>query len=208
MRTTLIKIIFIIVAVATVGLLAYIFVSPEVDGASMHESTINNVRTMARLQSMEIYDEVPVKGSIGSRHLVGRLRVRGNVGFDIDKLDADLSADTVRLYLPAEVIDVYESTDPGSYIVFDTWNDALFGKSNFTTAEENSIKAKVKANWIKRLYANGTVARARAEATGNLQSMLSLTLGKPVVVSDSTPRGARYKEIIKPKSAFESNTQK
>ena len=112
MKSTLIKIIFIIVAVATVGLLAYIFVSPEVDGASMHEATINNVRTMARLQSMEIYDEVPVKGSIGSRHLVGRLRVRGNVGFDIDKLNADLSADTVRLYLPAEVIDVYESTDP------------------------------------------------------------------------------------------------
>jgi len=200
MKRDIVKFAFIAVSVIIVGALAYIIAAPAVSKATIHQASIKDVQTMARLQSMEIYDEVPVKGSIGSRHLVGRLRLRGNVEFDINSLDADLSADTVRLQLPPEIIDVYESTDEGSYIVIDTWNDSFFGKSNFTAQEENSIKAKVKGNWIKRQYANGTVQRARAEARHNLQTMLCMTLGKPVVVSDTTPKGARYAEIMKPEA--------
>lgn len=197
MRKTIIKFAFIAVAVIIAGALAYTFTAPEVNKLTIHQATVKDVQSMARLQSMEIYDEVPVKGSIGKRHLVGRLRLRGSVGFDIERLTADLTADTVRVTLPAEIIDVYESTDDGSYTVIDTWNENLFGKSNFTAQEENSIKAKVKGNWIKRQYANGTVKRARSEAAQNLQTMLSLTLGKPVIVSDPTPKGARYDEVMK-----------
>lgn len=182
MNKTLIKFAFLVVAILIVGVVAYTLVSPRVDTVTVHDAAIKNVQTLVRMQSMEIYDEVPVKGSIGKRHLVGRLRLRGNVGFDIDKIDMDLDADTVRVTLPAEVIEVYESTDEGSYIVFDTWNDSFLGKSNFTAQEENVIKSKVKGNWINHLYANGTIDHARAEAAQNLQTMLTLTLRKPVIV--------------------------
>lgn len=182
MNKTIIKFAFLALAIVVIGIAVYFFASPKVDNVTVHDAAIKNVQSLVRMQSMEIYDEVPVKGTIGSRHLVGRLRLRGNIGFDIDKIDGDFDADTVRITLPPEVIEVYESTDEGSYMVFDTWNDSFFGKSNFTTQEENSIKAKVKANWIKRLYANGTVERAREEAAENLKTMLEMTLRKPVFV--------------------------
>ncbi|MDO4319540.1 MAG: hypothetical protein Q4C34_03090 [Bacteroidales bacterium] len=193
---TTIKLFKLLVAVAVVACIAFWgyrwHVSSDADNVKIHNATVREIKDMVKLCSMEIYDEVPVKGSAGTRHLVARMRLRGMVNFDIDKIDTDLSADTIRLVLPPEEIEVLESTDDNAYMVIDTWNDKFLGSDNFTTAEENAMKAKVRDNWLRRVYLNGTVAKARAEARQNLLTMLAGIMRKPVIVTDSVPRGAHY----------------
>lgn len=155
-----------------------------VDGAMVKE-----VESMVRLCSMDIYEETPVKATIGNRHLFGRITLKGSITFDLERIALKMSGDTLRVQLPPEKVEILESTDKDSYIVIDTWNDRFMGSGSFTTAEENKIKEKVKQNAIKSIYRKGYVKRARAEAAENLTAMLSALTSKPVVVTDPTPDG-------------------
>lgn len=155
-----------------------------IDGAMVKE-----VESMVRLCSMDIYEETPVKATIGNRHLFGRITLKGSITFDLERIALKMSGDTLRVQLPPEKVEILESTDKDSYIVIDTWNDRFMGSGSFTTAEENKIKEKVKQNAIKSIYRKGYVKRARAEAAENLTAMLSALTSKPVVVTDPTPDG-------------------
>lgn len=155
-----------------------------IDGAMVKE-----VESMVRLCSMDIYEETPVKATIGNRHLFGRITLKGSITFDLERIVLKMSGDTLRVQLPPEKVEILESTDKDSYIVIDTWNDRFMGSGSFTTAEENKIKEKVKQNAIKSIYRKGYVKRARAEAAENLTAMLSALTSKPVVVTDPTPEG-------------------
>lgn len=155
-----------------------------IDGAIVKE-----VESMVRLCSMDIYEETPVKATIGNRHLFGRITLKGSITFDLERIALKMSGDTLRVQLPPEKVEILESTDKDSYIVIDTWNDRFMGSGSFTTAEENKIKEKVKQNAIKSIYRKGYVKRARAEAAENLTAMLSALTSKPVVVTDPTPDG-------------------
>lgn len=155
-----------------------------IDGAMVKE-----VESMVRLCSMDIYEETPVKATIGNRHLFGRITLKGSITFDLERIALRMSGDTLRVQLPPEKVEILESTDKDSYIVIDTWNDRFMGSGCFTTAEENKIKEKVKQNAIKSIYRKGYVKRARAEAAENLTAMLSALTSKPVVVTDPTPEG-------------------
>lgn len=155
-----------------------------IDGAMVKE-----VESMVRLCSMDIYEETPVKATIGNRHLFGRITIKGSITFDLERIVLKMSGDTLRVQLPPEKVEILESTDKDSYIVIDTWNDRFMGSGSFTTAEENKIKEKVKQNAIKSIYRKGYVKRARAEAAENLTAMLSALTSKPVVVTDPTPEG-------------------
>lgn len=157
-----------------------------IDGAMVKE-----VESMVRLCSMDIYEETPVKATIGNRHLFGRITLKGSITFDLERIVLKMSGDTLRVQLPPEKVEILESTDKDSYIVIDTWNDRFMGSGSFTTAEENKIKEKVKQNAIKSIYRKGYVKRARAEAAENLTAMLSALTSKPVVVTDPTPEGTR-----------------
>lgn len=163
---------------------------PVDDDRGMQRATVSKVQDMVKLCSMEIYDEVPVKGTVGTRHLFGRMLLKASINFDIEDLEVDASGDTLHVILPAEEVQVLESTDDNAYLVIDTWNDRFMGSDTFTTAEENSMKAKVRTNWVHGLYRGGIVARARAEAVDNLGDMLSKLLRRPVVVDDPTPYGS------------------
>lgn len=155
-----------------------------VDGAMVKE-----VESMVRLCSMDIYEETPVKATIGNRHFFGRITLKGSITCDLERIALKMSGDTLRVQLPPEKVEILESTDKDSYIVIDTWNDRFMGSGSFTTAEENKIKEKVKQNAIKSIYRKGYVKRARAEAAENLTAMLSALTSKPVVVTDPTPEG-------------------
>lgn len=155
-----------------------------IDGAMVKE-----VESMVRLCSMDIYEETPVKATIGNRHLFGRITLKGSITFDLERIALRMSGDTLCVQLPPEKVEILESTDKDSYIVIDTWNDRFMGSGSFTTAEENKIKEKVKQNAIKSIYRKGYAKRARAEAAENLTAMLSALTSKPVVVTDPTPEG-------------------
>ncbi|MDE6258568.1 MAG: DUF4230 domain-containing protein [Muribaculaceae bacterium] len=157
----------------------------EVPVAKMEPARIVDVRPMVKLCSVEIYEDVPIKAHIGTRHIFAKTALTGSITFDVKKTEQRWEGDTLVVTLPPEVVEIKESTDSGSYRVIDTWNDRLLGSSNFTSAEENEIKRKVVEAWRSAIYNRGYVARARKEAKSNLASMLRpFVPGKEVRVEE------------------------
>ena len=151
-----------------------------------------DVKEMARLYSMEIYNEVSVLDTVNYKVMFAVQKQSGSISFDVDNITIDDTGDTVRIVLPREIVDIYESTEKNSWQVIDTKaiGPMAFLRSNrFSSAEENRVKAKLKANSIKRLYANGTVRQARKDAAANLTRLMQTAYRKPVIVSDPTPEG-------------------
>lgn len=179
-----------IVVIAAIGFGIYKYTTaPEATHITLQEAKITDVSPMLRLCSVEIYDEVPVKGSVGENHLFARMVLKGSISFDMDNVTMTENNDTLSLTLPREIVDIYESTDAGSYQVIDVWCDGFMNNPNLTTAQENSIKSKVRDNYRKEIYRKGYVERARKEAAANLTSLLKGLTGKTVIVSDPTPKG-------------------
>lgn len=190
---TLYKYLTLIVVLAVCGIIAYFYFAPSRSRVTLHDATIKEVKDMARLCTVEIYEEVPVRGHVGQRHLVAREVLVGNISFDLEGLAMDSSSDTIRVTLPREIVEIRESTEPGLYTVIDNWNDSFMGDANITTAEENKMKQLTLDSFVKAVYAKGYVKRARAEAVANLTSLLSSMTGKPVVVTDPSPEGYQGK---------------
>ena len=182
--------IIVIIILAAIGFGAYKWgLAPEASKVTMQEAKITDVSPMLRLCTVEIYDDVPVKGSFGKDHIFGRMTLKGSISFDLENVAMTENNDTLSLTLPREIVDIQESTDAGSYQVIDIWTDSFIGKPNITTAQENSIKSKVRDNYRKDIYRKGYVERARKEAAENLSSLLKGLTGKTVIVSDPTPQG-------------------
>lgn len=151
-----------------------------------------NVKEMVRLCSMEIYNEVPVLDTVNFKVMFAVQKQNGSISFDVENLNVDDSGDTVRIELPHEIVEVYESSEKNAWQVIDTkaiGPMAILRSNKFTLEEENRVKAKLKANSIKRLYSNGTVQQARKDAVDNLTRMMEAAYRKPVIVSDPTPDG-------------------
>ena len=74
---------------------------------------------------------------------------------------------------------------------------ALLRSDKFTLEEENRVKTKLKAKATARLYANGSVRKARKDAVENLTRLMQAFYRKPVIVTDSTPDGTPPKARIK-----------
>lgn len=151
-----------------------------------------DVKEMARLCSMEIYNEVSVLDTVNSKVIFAVQKQSGSITFDMEDLQIDDFGDTVRILLPREIVEVYESNEKNAWEVIDTKaiGPMAFLRSNkFTTAEENRVKSKLKAKAIRRLYTNGTVKQARKDAVENLTRLMEGIYRKPVIVSDPTPNG-------------------
>ena len=152
-----------------------------------------DIKEMARLCSMEIYNEVSVLDTVNSKVIFAVQKQSGSISFDMENLQIDDSGDTVRILLPREIVEVYESNEKNAWEVIDTKaiGPMAFLRSNkFTTTEENRVKSKIKAKAIRRLYSNGTVRQARKDAVENLTRLMEGVYRKPVIVSDPTPNGS------------------
>ncbi len=153
-----------------------------------------DVKEMARLCSMEIYNEVSVLDTVNYKVIFAVQKQSGSITFDMENLKIDDSGDTIKIVLPHEIVEVYEANEKNAWEVIDTKaiGPMAFLRSNkITAAEENRVKSKLKSKAIKRLYANGTIRQARKDATENLTRLMEGIYRKPVVVSDPTPNGTR-----------------
>lgn len=159
----------------------------------IEKAVVPMVKDIVALSTVEISEEFPFRGSIGNKHLFARQRLEGRISFDLEALEINDEGDTLLITLPPEKLEIYESTRPGSYIVYDTWNDRLFGSSQFSASEENKLKSGILRHARSKLYTSGKVARARAEATKTLLSLTPALLNAPVKVVDPRPKG--YPEL-------------
>jgi len=168
--------------VVVVAVVLWWRMSPDYSRVKMDQAKIIDITPMVRLCTIDFYEDVPIRASVGHRHFFGKMTVTGSIGFDLDNMRQEMCGDTIVLTLPREEISVEESTDKDSYRVIDTWSDRFWGRSDFTTIEENEIKSKVIARYKKKLYATGVVAEARKEAATNLRPMVEAVTGHPVIV--------------------------
>ncbi|MDE6010466.1 MAG: DUF4230 domain-containing protein [Muribaculaceae bacterium] len=155
---------------------------------------IHDVTSLAELCAMEIYSENPMVDTIDNKVMVAVLKLRGSISFDMEKMEVEASGDTIRATLPTERITLLESTDPGSWQVIDSKAIgplAMLRSGKVTLEEENALKARMRRKAEARLYANGTVARARREAVLTLQTALSSIYRRPAIVNDPAPQGSR-----------------
>lgn len=153
-----------------------------------------DVKEMARLCSMEIYNEVSVLDTVNYKVIFAVQKQSGSITFDMENLKIDDSGDTVRIVLPREIVEVYEANEKNAWEVIDTKaiGPMAFLRSNkLTSAEENRVKSKLKTKAIKRLYANGTILQARKDAKEYLTRLMEGIYRKPVIVTDPTPNGTR-----------------
>lgn len=195
----MIKALKYIIPLIIVGILAFLgwqfyryFQRPE--EIEVLPSRPGDVKEIARLCSTEIYNEVSVLDTVNSKVMFAVQKQTGSISFDMEHLKIDDAGDTIRIVLPPEIVEVYESDEKNSWEVIDTKaiGPMAFLRSNkFTTAEENRVKSKLKANSIKRLYSNGTVSQARKDAVENLTRLMEGIYRKPVIVTDPTPEGSQ-----------------
>ena len=179
---------FTIIAVALVaaGLVYYLKPKSEID---VERGRIDQLKSMVQLCTVDIYREVPVLDTIGSKVIFAVQKQRGSVSFDIEHLEFDPKADTITVVLPPEIVEIYESTEDNSWQVIDTKNLNFIGYDRVTDEEERAMKNRLASNSKRLLYANGVIAKARAEAADNLESLLRKVYRKPVMVVDPTPKG-------------------
>lgn len=185
-----------ILVLAVAAAVYFMWSKPTEDSVNIEKGRIADVRTMAQLCTVDIYSEVPVLDTINRKVIFGVQKQKGSISFDIDSLAIDDSGDTVRIVLGPEIIELYESTDDNSWAVIDTkpiGPMALFRSGKFSDKEENQVKSHIRERSKRLLYRNGTVARARAEATENLQQLMEYIYRRPVEVRDTTPEGAYRK---------------
>ncbi len=188
-----IKLTLLLVAVAALGGAAYWFFAirnkPKIEVSA---GKIDRIQTMVRLSSMDIYNEVPVVDTINNKVICAVQKQRGSISFDIERLQVDTVGDTVRIVLPKEIVELYESTEPDAWTVIDTkavGPMAFLHSGKLSAGEENAIKRRIAAKSRRELYRNGTVKRARTEAAQNLTLFAERIYRRPVVVTiDATHR--------------------
>ncbi len=187
--------IIIVVIAAAAAILYFRFDNPD-KTIEVGKGQVADVKTMAQLCTVDLYNEVPVLDTINGKVLFAIQKQRGSVSFDMENMQVDAQGDTVRIILSPEIIEINEATEENSWQVVDTKNLSMnpFASDKLTDAEENQIKANLKRNAKKLLYQNGTVERARAEGVKNLRGLMERVYRRPVIVTDPTPKGAHYNE--------------
>lgn len=182
----------LIAVIAIVGLVFYFKISSDATPAASTKMTLTPARIkslteMARLTSLEIDEETGINDTINGKGIFAIVRLKGTVSFDIDHLRIDsVGEDSLRVYLPAEKVELLESTAPESYRVIDVWNvkHPLF-PANITAAEENTVKRRMIARREQMAYQKGHVRRARENALSSLRQLYSSLPGMTVEVVDT-----------------------
>lgn len=179
------KLILIVFLLAILGIYHLKNGKKQID---VQPAKIDRISTMVRLSSMDIYNEVPVVDTINNKVICAIQKQKGSISFDVENLRIDSLGDTIRITLPKEIVELYESTEPNAWKVIDTkpiGPMALLQTGKLTNREENQVKARIAAKSKRELYHNGTVRRARTEAAANLRSFAEKLYRKPVVVIEN-----------------------
>lgn len=193
------KKLIILAAIAIVALALFFWLGAPKRSIEVGKGQISDVKTMAQLCTVDLYNELPVLDTINNKVLFAIQKQRGSVSFDLENMQVNIEGDTVRVVLSPEIVEINEATEDNSWQVIDSKNISVNGfnllaSDKLTDEEENQIKANIKAKSKKILYHNGTIERARAEGVKNLQTLMTKVYRKPVVVTDPTPKGAHYDE--------------
>lgn len=189
-----IKSIILLAVIIVAGIGVYLFSSNSKSNVLIGKGQISKVETMVQLCTIDFLNEVPVKDTIDNWELFGIQKQRGSVSFDIENLKVESGNDTVIIELPAEIIEINESTDDNSWQPVDSKDLRTLRIAKAPAELYTRLKQKSIENSKAQLYHNGVVARARKEGAQSLQALMEKVYRKPVKVVDPTPEGAHCDE--------------
>lgn len=196
------KILKYIIGVLIIGaifcILFFTLYKPKME-LEISEGRIKEIKTMVQLCSVDIYNEVPILDTINNRVMFAVQKQRGSISFDLEKLEIKNEKDSVFIYLSPEIIELNEATVPESWKVIDTKAIgalSLFRKDDMPEEDEKILKSKIKDHSVKQLYNIGIIEKARADGALTLKGLMEKVYKKPVVVIDTTPKGAHYIENV------------
>ena len=201
-RIAIISGIVIISAIAiALGYAAYSRFFADGTRTEISKAQISDVKGIVRLCAVDIYREVPVLDTIGHKVIFGIQKQQGSISFDLENLHID-DGDTIRMVLPPEIVELHESTEKNSWKIIDSKAIgplSMLRSDKLTDKEENLVKKRISKRAVSQLYTDGTVRRARKEGTENLRQMMESIYRRPVIVTDSTPAGAKALVVKKKK---------
>ena len=148
-----------------------------------------DLREVADLCGMEIYREETLLDTLHGKVIFAIWKLQGRILFDVEGLPAQLrvaeeeDADTLRIRLPRERIELLEAASPGAWRVVDTHSLTLFGSGRLTPEEENMVKRRGLERVRKSLYRDGTVERAHREAAATIRRIVEPIAGRHVEVN-------------------------
>ena len=148
-----------------------------------------DLREVADLCGMEIYREETLLDTLHGKVIFAIWKLQGRILFDVEGLPSQLrvaeeeDADTLRIHLPRERIELLEAASPGAWRVVDTHSLTLFGSGRLTPEEENMVKRRGLERVRKSLYRDGTVERARREAAATIRRIVEPIAGRHVEVN-------------------------
>ena len=120
----LLKYSLIVLAVVAIITGVYLALRPsEDDRVDVRPAEIRSVEELADLCTYQIYNEISILDTIDNKVMFAIQKQVGSIRFDLDAVVIDsaaLSADTLRVVLPQEKIELRESTEPGSWTIVDT----------------------------------------------------------------------------------------
>ncbi|MDE6338862.1 MAG: hypothetical protein K2K97_03625, partial [Muribaculaceae bacterium] len=129
------NLIILVIAVIIVGVAAYFFFGQSKNNISVGAGKIADVKTMAQLCTIEIFNEVPVKDTINNKMLFGIQKQQGSISFDMEKMEINADGDTVKITLSPEIVEINEATADNSWQVIDTKGLSLFTSNKLTDEE-------------------------------------------------------------------------
>ena len=117
--TKKIKNIIILAAIATCAIVLFFWLGAPKKNTEISKGQIKDVKTLAQLCTVDLYNEVPVLDTINNKVLFAVQKQRGSVSFDLENMQVNTDGDTVKIVLSPEIVEINEATEDNSWQVID-----------------------------------------------------------------------------------------
>lgn len=154
-------------------------------------SASSDIREIVRVTSLEGEQVAPVTYHKGSVSAIGVGYYHTRIYFDVEEMEQVIIGDTLYLRLPKPQIQILENQEQG-FKVMDVWGETIFARlkgPSLTVEDENEMKAQAMNNLRAELRADGSLDKAKSQATKMILNMFSLIPGTVIILdyTDSLP---------------------
>ncbi len=122
-----IKKLIVFAAIVVVGIALFFWLGAPKKSIEVGKGQISDIKTMAQLCTVDLYNEVPVLDTINNKVLFAVQKQRGSVSFDLENMQVNTDGDTVKIVLSPEIVEINEATEDNSWQVIDSKNMSLNG---------------------------------------------------------------------------------
>lgn len=184
-------IIYLIVAVLLLvsGALLYRYFTAKPSDPTILLSASSDAKEIVRLTTLEGERIIPVTYKKGGVAAFGIGHYRTRISFDVEQMDQVVIGDTLYLRMPEPQIQILEDQQQG-FRILDVWGENVLTRlqgARLSVEDENLMKAKAMKGLRSELQRDGSVERAKKQATDLILDMFSLIPGTVILLDYTDP---------------------